>query len=128
MNRRDFLLCGAITCTAMPLAADAARLPVSTVTVNVLSVALVSQNVEAPRGSGPDVVFERSNFVAKGRIVEIPHNEHKLTPGAIIDIRYRTDVRKPADPNFRGNTRTLVEGQTATLTVFGGGSAFEWRP
>ena len=132
MNRRDLLLGGAIACAAIPLArpgrADAARLPISTVTVNVLSVVLVSQDTEVPRGPGTGAVFERSNFVAKARIVEIPHNEHKLTPGAIIDIRYRTDVRKPPDSNFRGNTKMLVEGQTVTVELFGNGSSFEWRP
>jgi len=131
INRRSFLLHGAITCAAIPLlagrGADAARLSVSTVTVNVLSVVQVSRHTDKTLAPGDQSVIETTKYVAKARIVEVPHNEHNLSPGVIIDIQYRTVVRTPTHPAFRLNTRTLVEGETVTLPVFGGGIFFTWR-
>src|SRR5689334_22073302 len=101
MNRRTFLFGSAMTCGAIPLAnpsAWAARLPVSTVTVTILSITRESLNREAAPVRG--VTFETSTFVAKARVVEVPHNEHGLTAGDVIDIHYKDVVRQPPDPNF----------------------------
>jgi hypothetical protein len=129
MDRRSFIVRGAFAACIVPLATSragyAARLPVSTVTVEVLAVA--RESIDRQTAPLPGVVFERSAFVAKARIVAIPHNEHGLQPGVTIDIRYRTSVRQPPDPNFRGNIKALSPGETVTLAVFGSGQSFEWR-
>jgi hypothetical protein len=103
----------------------AARLPRSTVTVIVRSVDRESYNREET--PAPGVVMERTSFVARAEIVEVPHNEHGLTPGTVIDIRYDVVVRQPPGTMLRG--KTLTPGETVTLIgLYGRGTSFTWQP
>lgn len=137
INRRWFLLCGLIALNAVLTGltgrASAARLPKSTLTVNVLSVDPESTNREEVKYPGqPDVVFETTKFVAKVQITKILVNDHGLSVGAVINIRYSVTVRQPPDPGFRVRP-TLSAGETKTVTVFGGydaragGNSFNWQ-
>jgi hypothetical protein len=107
--------------------ASAARLPLSTITVNVLSVDRESFHRDERRPPAQsDVVFDTTRFVARALITEVLKTDHGLNPGALIDIRYDVTERQPPHPAFPVRAR-LNAGETATLTVFGGGSSFIWR-
>ena len=71
--------------------------------------------------------MEKTSFVAKAEIVEVPHNEHRLAPGTVIDIRYDVVVYQHGHALFRGNTKTLTPGETATLSLIGGGTSLTWQ-
>jgi hypothetical protein len=131
MNRRPVVLCWAIALDAILFGsiggAPAARLPTSTLTINVLSVDRESVNREETKHPGqPTVVFETTKFVAKAKITRVLASDHGLNAGDVIDIRYGVTVRQPPDPAFRVRP-ALSAGETVTVTVFGGGNSFSWR-
>ena len=107
--------------------ASAVRLPVSTITVNVLSVDRESfHRDKSLNPAQPDGFIDTTRFVARALIAAVLNNEHGLNPGAAIDIRYDVAERHPPHPSFPVRAR-LNAGETVTLTVFGGGSSFYWR-
>ena len=131
MNRRSLLLCGSIALNSMLLAstgvASAARLPTSTVSVDILSVDRVSFDRRESQYAGqPAVTFETTKYVAKARIIKVFKSDHGLSVGVIIDVRYSVTVRQPPDPAFRVRPM-LSAGETVTLTLFGAGTSFDWR-
>jgi hypothetical protein len=135
MSLRSFLQWGSIALSAVlpgamlasSTGAPAARLPVSTITVNVLSVDRESVHRDESRNPAqPDVVIDTGNFLARSVITKVLNTEHGLSPGAIIDIRYDVAERHPPNPSFPVRAR-LNAGETVTLTVFGRGSSFYWR-
>jgi hypothetical protein len=132
MNRRSFLMCGAIALNAVLATTGVAsaarlRLPTSTLTVNVLVVDRESFNREEIQYPGqPAIAFETTKYVAKAQITKVLESEHGLSAGAVINIRYSVTVRRPPHPAFRVRPM-LGAGETITLTVFGGGSSFDWR-
>jgi hypothetical protein len=125
MNRRFLVLFGAAACViAFTANAPAARLPVSTLTVNILSVDRASFLREEYKATGG--WLEKSTYVAKARIETVVNTEHGLSPGAVIDIRYDVRVQQPPNPYNRSIAASLKVGDIWTLTVFGGGTSFEW--
>ena len=131
MNMRSLFLFGPVVLGAIlglsSIKASAARLPTSTITVNVLSVDRESVNREEIRYPGqPSVAFEKSNFVAKAKIANVVRTDHGLTPGAVIDIHYSVTVRDPPAPAFHVRS-SLSAGEMATITVSGGGGSFVWQ-
>lgn len=127
MNRRSFLLLGAATCLLIaPVAtAPAARLPVSTVTVNILSIDRASFLREEYKATGG--WLEKTTYVAKARIESVVESDHGLTAGTVIDVRYDVRVQQPPNPYNRSIAASLKAGDIWTLTVFGGGTSFEWN-
>jgi len=117
---------GAVTCGAILLApadgARAAKLRDSTLTVNVLSVDRQCFNREEFK----DRSRETTSFAAKAQILAVLNNEHGLSPGAVIEIRYDVVVWQPRLPGIR-DSRTLKTGETVTLTVIGEGTTFQWQ-
>ncbi len=90
-------------------------------TVDVLSVDRVSFS----RKEYSNSTSETTKFVAKARIQKVLTNEHDLSPGSVIEIRYDVTVRKP--PLRGGRSATLKAGETVTLSIFGSASTFTWN-
>jgi hypothetical protein len=131
MNRRSLLWRGSIALYAilvMPKSvALAARLPTSTLTVNILSVEPESFNRQESQYPGQQsVAFETTKYVAKAQVSKVLESDHGLSAGAVIYIRYSVTVRQPPHPAFRVRPM-LSAGETTTLTVFGEGGSFYWR-
>ena len=134
MSLRSFLRGGSIALSAVPpgamlassTGASAARLPVSTITVNVLSIDRESVHRDESRNHAQPDVIDTGNFLARAVITKVLNTEHGLSSGAIIDIRYDVAERHPPHPLFPVRAR-LNAGETVTLTVFGRGSSFYWR-
>jgi hypothetical protein len=126
MNRRRVLALGRASVVGLFAMlggpAVAVRLPVSKVTVNVLSVSRESfKALQYANG-----LFETTVFSARARIEQVLENDHDLKPGDIIQIRYETHVRNP--PLRRvPPPRHLKVGETVTITIFGNGKNFTWR-
>ncbi len=72
-----------------------------------------SSKRETPQSS-PNVTFETTFFVAKAQIQKVFNTEHGLSPGSVIEIRYKVVVRQPPDPAFP-HYLTLKAGETITL-------------
>jgi len=133
MNRRSFLLLGAAAFLPAASAADVAPaqgLPLSMLTVKILSVDRESLDRHTYRresfqsGESSGRWSEKTWFVAKAQIEAVLDNNHGLTPGTAIDIRYvviRSSV--PAEEVVT----TLTTGETMTLTVFRNQTGFWWR-
>jgi len=126
MNRRRVLELGRASFAGLVSLlggrAVAVRLPLSKVTVNVLSVTRESfKAVQYSNG-----LFETTRFAAKARIEKVLESDHGLKPGEIIQIHYEVHVRNPPLPRVPP-PRHLKEGETVTLTVFGNGHDFTWR-
>src|SRR5262249_30451726 len=102
---------------------QAVRLPVSTLTVEILSVE--RESFKAQQYSNG--LFETSSYVAEARIEKVVRTDHGLNPGDSIQIRYDVRVRRPPLP-ANLNIRSLRSGETVTLTVSGSGRRFTWRP
>jgi hypothetical protein len=101
-------------------AALAARLPISTLTIEVLSV---EEKLSKSETYANGQTIETTTFVARAKIQKIVQTDHGLSPGAVIDILYRrTRPSLPGRPN-----RFLEVGETVTLDVFGSGHSFTWR-
>jgi hypothetical protein len=131
MKRRSFVKYWTIALSAILLGptggASAARLPTSTLTVDVLSVEPENVNREETKfPSRPTVVFETTKFVAKAKINKVMQTDHGLSVGDVIVIRYRVTTRQPPDPGFRVRP-SLSAGQIVTITVAGGGGSFTLR-
>lgn len=123
MNRRLFLLLGVAYCGAgLTAPAVAARPPASQLVVNVLSVDRESSSRREYSGG---VSVETTKFVAKAQIQQVLVNEHRLSPGALIEIRYEVDVRQPQLPKARDRGR-LNPGEVATIWIVGDGGQFRW--
>jgi hypothetical protein len=126
MNRRIFHLLSAACCVAVLAALTGAtrawKLTTSKLIVKVMSVDRESSSRREYSGG---VSVETTKFVAKAQIQEVLVNEHGLSPGAIVEIRYAVDVRQPPLPNARDRGR-LNPGETTTVTVAGGGTRYEW--
>jgi hypothetical protein len=130
VDRRSFLLLSAATFLFLASPDFAARLPISTITVNILSVGRESferhdirvESVELGEQSR-QFYMETTIFVVKAQIETIGFDDnHHLNPGKIIDIRY--EVRRT--PDIRGEPMVKV-GETWTVHVFGSGTRFEGR-
>jgi hypothetical protein len=122
MNRRSFFCCGVTSAAcflaALTSVAGSARLPTSTLLVDVLSVDRKSfESGRYANGSS----WEKTSFVAKAQIRKILHSDHGLKPGDIIRIDY--DVLRPS----RRAGTVLNQGANATVTVFGHGREFRLR-
>ena len=123
MNRRLFLLLGVPYCgAALTAPAAAGRLTASKLVVNVLSVDRESSSHREYSGG---VSVETTKFLAKAQIQEVLVNEHGLSPGAFIEIRFEVDVRQPQLPKARDRGR-LNPGEVATIWIVGDGSQFRW--
>jgi hypothetical protein len=123
MNRR-FVLLLSVTCCGAILAAPAGamRLTKSKLIVNVLSVDRESSSRREYSGG---VSVETTKFLAKAQIQEVLVNEHALSPGAFIEIRYDIDVRQPQLSKAPDRGR-LNPGETATIWIGGDGNRFRW--
>jgi hypothetical protein len=140
MNRRSLVLFGA-ACFLVASAgvAAAARLPVSSVTVNILSVDRLTYSRDdyhsesfKPGGASRDWYEEKTTYVAKARIEIVSVDDHHLTPGTIIDIHY--EVPGGSAPIY---TRTppldVKTGERWTLDIWNGydppagGTSFQGR-
>jgi hypothetical protein len=124
MNRRSLLVQGGAVCCAVLFALmgspKAARLLVSTVTIEVLSVDRLSSSRQIYANGQP---FETTKYVATARIQKVLRTDHGLSPDAVIEIHY--DRRDPPMPGPLDHV--LKVGDTATLAVSGGGHTFTWR-
>jgi hypothetical protein len=135
MNRRSFLLFGAVM--ALPVAcadiAAAVRLPVSTVTVNILSVDRVSYARDdyrhesfKPGEPSTERYEEKTTYLAKAQIETVGFNDHDLSPGMVIDIRY--EVSGGSAPIYARTPPLIVKaGERWTVSIFGGGKFFTGR-
>ena len=107
----------------------AARLPTSTLVVQVLSVDRVSFNRVPSRISQGhavgDVWWETTGFVAKARILNVIRTDHGLAPGETIDVSYKIRTATPPPSPF--HDVPLKAGQTVTLEVMGGNGKYERR-
>ncbi len=127
MSLRSLSLAAFVAVATLTEGAVAAPLPTSTLTVNILSVDRESSKRDETRYPGrPLVVFETTWFRARALIAEVLKTDHKLTAGAVIDIRYSITVREPPDPAYHVRP-ALSAGETKTVTVFGDGDSFIWR-
>jgi hypothetical protein len=97
MNRRTAMLLGvAASLLAMSTAiASAMRLPVSTLTVNILSVDRQTYERNDYRhesfklgGASREWYEEKTTYVAKAQIETVLVNDHGLNPATVIDIHY----------------------------------------
>ena len=122
MNRRSFICRGvaSVACFSGALTSEAwsARLPTSTLVVDVLAVDRKSfKSGRYANGSS----WEKTSFVAKAQIRKVLRTDHGLKPGDIIQIEY--DVLRPS---WRAET-VLNQGATETVTVSRHGREFRWR-
>jgi hypothetical protein len=134
MNRRSLVLFGA-ACVLVASAgvAAAVRLPVSSVTVNILSGDRLSYSRDdyhsesfKPGGASRDWYEEKTTYVASARIEIVSVNDHDLTPGTLIDIHY--EVRGGSAPIYTRTPPLVVKaGERWTVDVFGGGTSFQGR-
>jgi hypothetical protein len=130
MNRRSFLLLGGAFLVAPVNFVAAQGLPLSTLTVKILSVDLEGLQRHTYRresfqtGESSGGWSESIGFVAKARIEAVITDNHGLMPGAVIDIRYGA-VRSSVPAEVRD--RALKTGETVTLTVFRNQTGFFWR-
>jgi hypothetical protein len=110
-------------------AAMAARLPTSTLVVQVLSVDQESFHSEpAPVSQGNafgEQSFETSGFVAKAYIQNVVQSDHGLAAGETIEIHYKIRTAKPRPLTFKD--KPLEPGKTMTLTVMKGDNGYELR-
>jgi hypothetical protein len=135
MNRRTFVLLGVATSMLVASAAivPAARLEVSTVTVEVLSVDPQSfQRDEVRRESFKDGTIstintwtEKTAVIAKAQIKAVVFNDHGLSPGTIIDIQY--EFVRGGGPVYVPPAPEVKAGETWTVDIFGGGTSFKAR-
>jgi hypothetical protein len=131
MNRRLFLAAAPFSILVSALAGrgNAARLPLSTLTVQVLSVDQESFSRTPTMTSYGEPVggmwFETTHFVAKAQIQKVLQTDHDLTAGRVIEIRYTVRVRTPRA--LPGSNPSLKAGETVTVTVSGGGDRYAWR-
>jgi hypothetical protein len=127
MDRRSFVLLGAGSLLLASAAmAPALRLPVSQVTVNILSVDRVSYTRDdyhsesfKPGGASRDWHEEKTTYVAKAQIETVVFNDHDLTPGMLIDIHY--EVRGGSAPIYaRAPPLVVSAGERWTLSIWNG--------
>jgi hypothetical protein len=110
-------------------AAMAARLPTSTLVVQVLSVDQESFRREPAMVSQGNAVgeqrLETTGFVAKVQIQNVIQSDHGLAPGQTIEVHYTI---RTATPRPRSSRDTPLEpGKNMTLTVMKGNGGYELR-
>ena len=110
-------------------AAMAARLPTSTLVVQVLSVDQESFRREPAMVSQGNAVgeqrLETTGFVAKVQIQNVIQSDHGLAPGQTIEVHYTIRTATPRPLSF---TDTPLEpGKNMTLTVMKGNGGYELR-
>ena len=110
-------------------AAMAARLPTSTLVVQVLSVDQESFRREPAMASQGNAVgeqrLETTGFVAKVQIQNVIQSDHGLAPGQTIEVHYTI---RTATPRPRSSRDTPLEpGKNMTLTVMKGNGGYELR-
>jgi hypothetical protein len=142
MNRRSLVLFGAAAACFLVASAGiaaAARLPVSSVTVNILSVDRLSYSRDdyhsesfKPGGASRDWYDEKTTYVARARIEIVSVNDHDLTPGTLIDIHY--EVLDGSEPIATRTAPLVVKaGERWTLDIWNGyeppkgGTSFQGR-
>jgi hypothetical protein len=130
MNRRSFLLLGAAALVAPADVATAQGLALSTLTVKVLSVDREESERHTYRresfisGESSGGWSERTWFVAKAQIETIANNNHGLSSGTVIDIRYVVIRSTVPSEEVASLLRT---GDTVTLTLYRNQTGFWWR-
>jgi hypothetical protein len=139
MDRRALLLLGAASLlVASAPTASAARLPVSTVTVEILSVDPQSVQRDDYRretfkdGAVSSTWSEKTAVITKARVKAVVVDDgHGLSPGAVIDLHYEV-VRGPMGQGYGARAPEVKSGETWTVGVVGGvgqykGTSFEPR-
>jgi hypothetical protein len=108
-----FLVCNAV----FAFAVMAARLPTSTLVVEILSVDQTSFTREPGRKEHGQIIdwVEITRFVAKAKIVSVVNTDHGLMSGATIEIKY-----KIVNAAFPVHNKPLKPGENVTLVVMGG--------
>ena len=137
MKRRELLLLGAAALlVASAATAPAARLLISTVTVEILSVDPQSYQRDDFRretfkdGAVSSTWSEKTVVITKARVKAVDVDDgHGLSPGMVIDLYYEV-VRGPVGPAARAPE--VKPGETWTVGVMGGvgpnkGTSFEAR-
>jgi hypothetical protein len=114
---------------AIASAAMAARLPTSTLVVQVLSVDKESFRREPAAVSkgkvSGDQWLETAGFVAKARIENVIQSDHGLAAGETIEIHYTIRTATPRPLPFKDTP--LEPGKNTALTVMKGNGGYELR-
>jgi hypothetical protein len=139
MNRRAFLMSGAASLlVASTAVAPGARLPVSTVTVEILSVDPQSVQRDDYRretvkdGAVSSTWSEKTAVITRARVKAVVVDDgHGLSPDAIIDLHYEV-VRGPVGSAYGARAPEVKPGEIWTVGVVGGvgsykGTSFEPR-
>jgi hypothetical protein len=126
MNRRLFLRVAAMS-PLVPWAdlASGARLPVSTVTVDILSVDPQSFERDEYRresfkdGAVSSLWTEKTAVITKARIKAVLLDDgHGLSPGTVIDLRY--EVVRGSGPPYSDRAPEVKPGETWTVGIWNG--------
>lgn len=133
MNRWSFLLPGAMWLLVVSTAIAApARLPISHVTVQILSVEPQSYQRDEYRreffktGAISNTWFERTTVIAKAQIKAVLLEDgHGLIPGNVIDIHYV--VERGSGPAYAPRAPDVKAGETWEVGILGRGASFDAR-
>jgi hypothetical protein len=140
MIRRSFLMLGAASLlVASTSIAPGARLPVSQVTVEILSVDPQSYQRDEYRretfkdgGAVSSTWTEKTAVITKARIKAVVLDDgHGLSPGTVIDLRY--EVVRGSGPVYQARAPEVKPGETWTVGIWNGygpprgGTSFEAR-
>jgi hypothetical protein len=125
MNRRAFLLLGAVALNATALAgvsgsAFAGR-PTFPLWVRVKVLSIEEQAVRPQDGRPIEPAVK--HFLAKGEIIA-SSPVLGLSEGDVVDLAFSVDAQKPQNPRY---PMTLSVGESRTLLVSGSGRSLRWN-